>query len=67
MITLKTNVVTTQDYYSQSLIVECMKLKLNMSIKILAFNNYSIKSKYYDNSNKLRVGKMIDKTAGVAT
>ena len=44
-----------------------MKLKLNMSTKILAFNNYSIKSKYYDNSNKLGVGKMIDKTAGVAT
>ena len=28
--------------------------------------NYSIKSKYYDNSNKLVVGKMKDETAGVA-
>ena len=30
------------------------------------FSNYSTKSKYYDNSNKLVVGKMKDKTAGVA-
>ena len=28
------------------------------------FSNYSIKSKYYDNSNKLVVGKMEDETAG---
>ena len=30
------------------------------------FSNYSPKSKYYDNSNKLVYGKMKDKTAGVA-
>ena len=30
------------------------------------FNNYSIKSKYNDNSNKLVAGKMKDETAGVA-
>ena len=30
------------------------------------FSNYSTKSKYYDNSNKLVVGKMEDETAGVA-
>ena len=29
-------------------------------------SNYLIKSKYYDNSNKLVVGKMEDETAGVA-
>ena len=29
------------------------------------FINYSTKSKYYDNSNKLVVGKMKDETAGV--
>ena len=29
------------------------------------FNNYSTKSKYYDNSNKLVVDKMKDETAGV--
>ena len=30
------------------------------------FNNYSTMSKYYDDSNKLVVGKLEDKTAGVA-
>ena len=30
------------------------------------FSNYSTKSKYYDNSNKLVVGKMKDETAGAA-
>ena len=29
------------------------------------FSNYSTKSKYYDDSNKLVVGKMKDKTGGV--
>ena len=42
-----------------------------MSIKILAaikkyLINYSTKSKYYDNSKKLIIGKMKDETAGVA-
>ena len=30
------------------------------------FSNYIAKSKYYDDSNKLHVGKMKDKTAGIA-
>ena len=30
------------------------------------FNDYSIQSKYYDDSNKSVVGKMKDETAGVA-
>ena len=30
------------------------------------FSNYSTKPKYYDNSNKLVVGKMKDETGGVA-
>ena len=30
------------------------------------FSNYSTKSKYYDNSNKLVVDKIKDETAGVA-
>ena len=30
------------------------------------FSNYSTKSKYYDNSNKLVGGKMKDETAGIA-
>ena len=33
---------------------------------MLDFSNYSAKSKYYDNSNKLVVSKMKDKIAGVA-
>ena len=31
------------------------------------FSNYSTKSKYYDNSNKLVIGKMKDETGGVAS
>ena len=34
--------------------------------KMLRFSNYSTKSKYYDNSNKLVAGKMKDETAAVA-
>ena len=30
------------------------------------FSNYIAKSKYYDDSNKLRVGKIKDETAGFA-
>ena len=34
--------------------------------EIFDFSNYSTKSKYFDDSNKLIIGKMKDKTAGVA-
>ena len=34
--------------------------------EIFDFRNYSTKSKYYDNSNKLVMDKMKDKTTGVA-
>ena len=30
------------------------------------FSNYSVKSKYYDGSNKLVIGKMKDEIGGVA-
>ena len=33
---------------------------------IFDFSNYSSKSKYYDNSNKLAIGNMKDETGGVA-
>ena len=36
MVTLKINMVTTEDYYLQTLISYCMKLKLKISVKILA-------------------------------
>ena len=34
--------------------------------EMLDFGNYSSKSKYYDDSNKLVIGKMEDETAGTA-
>ena len=34
--------------------------------KCLILSNYLTKSKYYDGSNKLVIGKMKDKTGGVA-
>ena len=67
MITLKINIVTTQDYYSQTL--SNVKIKTEDVYEDFSndkekfdFSNYSTESKYYDNSNKLVVGKM---TAGV--
>ena len=44
MITLKRNMLTTQDYNSQILIVQYMKLKLKISIKILAVTKKSFTS-----------------------
>ena len=38
----------------------------NNNKEMFDFNNYSIKSKYHDNWNKLVAGKMKDETAGVA-
>ena len=38
----------------------------NKNKEMLAFNNYSAKSKYYDHSNKLVVGKRRDETGGFA-
>ena len=50
-----------------------MKLKLKVLMKILIktkkifdIGNYSTKSKFYDDSNKLVVGKMKNETASVA-
>ena len=34
--------------------------------EVFDFRKYSIKSKYYDNSNKLVIGKMKEKTRGTA-
>ena len=72
MITLKVNMTTNQNYYTQTLTVKCIKLKLKMSTKILAtikkifyVNNYATKSKYYDNSNKLVIDKVKDDTGGI--
>ena len=44
------------------------KRDVNFSIDkdMFNFSNYSAKSKYYDDSNKLVASKMKDETAGVA-
>ena len=70
MITLTINMVTTQDYYSLPVIVRFMKLNLKIYFsknkEKFDFSNYSTKSKYFDDSNKLVVGKIKYDPAGVA-
>ena len=39
---------------------------LSSDKEMFDFSNYSIKSKYYDDSKKLIIGKMKDETVGVA-
>ena len=56
MITLKISMTTNQDYYSQTLIVSSMKLKLAMSTKILAvikkcYEDFSSNKEMFDFSN----------------
>ena len=72
MTTLKVNMVTTQDYYRQKLNLmyeiqtEEVYKDFNNDKEIFDFRNYSTKWNYYDDLNKLVVGKLKDKTAGVA-
>ena len=71
MITLKTNMVTTQDNYSQTPVMYEIKTEgvyagFSNKKEMFDFSNYSIKSKYYDNWSKLVVGKIKDETADVA-
>ena len=64
--------VTNHDYYSDtdSLIYEIKTENVYQDFsndkEMFDLSNYSTKSKYYDNSSKLVVGKMKDETAGVA-
>ena len=52
--------VATQDHYSLTLVVCCMKLKLEMYVhddfskgkEMFDFTNRSAESKYYDNSKR---------------
>ena len=48
-----------------SLMYEIKTEDLSNDKEMFNLSNYSTKSKYYDNSNKLVVGKMKDETAGV--
>ena len=50
--------VTSKNYYSHK--------DFSNNKEMSDFNNYSAKSKYYNNSNKLVVGKMKDVITGVA-
>ena len=71
MITLKINMVTTQDYHSHtdSLMYEIKNEDVyddfSNDKEMFDFSNYSTRRKHYNNSNKLVVGKMKDETAGV--
>ena len=50
------NEIKTEDVYED----------FNRDKEIFDFSNYSTKSKYYDNSNKLVVGKMKDEMGGIS-
>ena len=71
---LKINMVATQDYYSLFTDTDSLMYEINTEDvykdfsndkEMFDFSNFSTKSNYYDNSNKLVVGKIKDKTAGV--
>ena len=73
MITLKINKATTQDYYIKTIIVQCMKLKLKMSMNILAAIKKCLilviiqpSQKYYYDLHKLFIGKTKDETGDAA-
>ena len=74
MTTFKTKILTTQDCHPVTLTVSLVyKIKTEDVYKdfikekdMFNFSNYSAKPKYYDDSNKLVVDKLKDKTAGVA-
>ena len=62
MITLKTNIIITQDYLTDTdslmyeIKTEDVYEDLSNDKDMFGFSNYSTKSKFYDNSNKLVVG-----------
>ena len=71
MITLKINMVTRLLFTDTGSVMYEIKTEdfyedFSHNKEIFDFGNYSNKSKCYDNSNKLVVGKMTDETAGVA-
>ena len=62
MITLKINMATTEDHYSP---IEDVYKDFSKDKGMFHFSNYS-SQKYYDDFNKLVVGKMKDETSGVS-
>ena len=71
MITLKVNMVTTQDLFTDTdslmyeIKTEDVYEDLSSKKEMFDFCNYSTKSRYHDDSNKLVIGKMKDETGGV--
>ena len=65
---IKINMTTNQNYYSQTLIVNVWNVyeEFSSDKEMFNFSNYSTKSKYYYDSNKLVIGKRKDETGGVA-
>ena len=72
MITLKINTATTQNYYLPTgtlmyeIKTEDIYKDFSSDKEIFDFSNYLIKAKYYNDWNKLVIGKMKDETTGVA-
>ena len=54
------------DYIKNKYVANSKLLLIDIDEETFDFSNYSTESKYYDNWNKLVVGKMKDETAGVA-
>ena len=57
---------TDSDSLTYAIKAEDMYEDFNSNKEMFSFSNYSTKSKYYDDSNKLLIGKMKDKTGGIA-
>ena len=73
MIISKTNIATNQDYYLQILTPGCNEIEIenvydnsSKNKGVFDFSYYPAKSKYYDDSNALVVGKMKDEMGKVA-
>ena len=69
IITLKINTTTNENCYSQRMYeikTEGVYEDFSNNKEIFDFSNYSTKLKYYDNSNKLVMGKMKDEARGAA-
>ena len=71
MITLKTNMVTKllftdTDSLRYELKTDDVYEDFSGNKEMFDFSNYSTKSKYHEDSNKIVIGKMKDETAGAA-
>ena len=65
MVQLKT-IITDTDCLMYEIKTKDVYEDFSKDEEMFDFSNYSFKTKYYDDSNKLVVGKMKDETGGVA-